>query len=183
MRLDVIEERSNYIKIIFTGLLIIWLLIDVTFNQGNSIYVIVMCFSIGGALELFEQLSIRKVGILTLNDTYCEVNKNIGETFHYDYANIQHIIIDQLRYLEGAIPAKSKIILKITIQELEKEKAFIMLLRGKKAKAEMTELLKTLYKNKVSVKEYDMNGSKSFLFRPNLSYNEIQQIKREYNLS
>ncbi|MCL6097935.1 MAG: hypothetical protein M1391_05105 [Bacteroidetes bacterium] len=183
MILDIIEEKNNYIKIILVGLIIIWLFLDVIFNQEKSIYAIITFLGVLGVLQIFESFSIRKVGEFNINETYCGLNRNTGLTLRYDYSNIKHILVDQLRYLEGAFPAKSKIVLKISIQEYEKEVTFIVLLRGKKAKVEMTELLKKLYKNKIGVREYDMNGCKSFLFRSNLSYKEIQEIKQEYNIS
>lgn len=183
MGLDIIEERNNYIKIVLGALLIIWLLLDVIFNQERSSYAIITFFGILGILQTFESFSIRKVGRFSINETDCGLKRNSGEILRYDYANIKYILIDQLRYLEGAFPSKSKIVLKISIQDSEKEISFIVLLRGKKAKEEMILLLKKLYENNIGVREYDMNGCRSFLFRSNLSYEEIQDIKQNYNLS
>ena len=183
MNLDIIEEKSNYIKNILVGLLIIWLIVDVMFNQEKSIYAIIVFLGVLGVFQVFESFSIRQVGTFRFNENYSEINKNTESILRYEYTDIKFILIDQVRYLEGAFPAKSKIILKITIQTQEREVSFIVLLRGKKAKLEMIELLKILYKNNIGIKEYDMNGCRSFLFRSNLSYNEIQEIKQEYNLS
>ena len=137
MVFDIIEEKNNYTKIVLGSLLIIWLLLDVIFNQERSLYAIVTFFGILGILQAIESFSVRKVGRFSINETDCELKRNSGEILQYDYANLKYILIDQLRYLEGAFPYKSKIVLKISLQEAEKEISFIVLLRGKKAKVEM----------------------------------------------
>lgn len=51
-----------------------------------------------------------------------------------------------------------------------------------KKKAELKSLLQYWYKNGANIREFDLLGSRMFLMQPNLNFQQIQKIKREYNL-
>lgn len=184
MSLDIIEEKNNYIEIVLGGLLIIWLLLDVMFFKEKTSYAVMVFLSILTFLHTIEGFFVRKVGRFNINEKKCEVKRNTGEIIQYDLTDVKYILINQLYYLlSGSISAKSKIVLKISIQKYEREISFIVLLRGKKEKTKMILTLQKLYENNIPVREYDMNGNRSFLFQTNMSYKEIQDIKQKYNLS
>ena len=53
----------------------------------------------------------------------------------------------------------------------------------KNQREEFIELLQTLYKTGIPLIEKDELGARCFLLQRNLKYDEIQKIKRKYNMS
>jgi len=51
------------------------------------------------------------------------------------------------------------------------------------SKKDFISLLEKLYLQNINIKEYSLLGSRMFLFKENLSFNEIQEIKNKYQIS
>ena len=183
MVLDIVEEKNDSIKIVVSVFLFIGLLLIVIFNERTSFYAIMVFSGLFSIMRAIEGFSIRKVGMFTIDEKFCELRRGSGDIIRYDYQNIKCVLIDHYRYITGIFSTTQKIIMKISIQQAEQELSFTVLIRSKKVKEELKAILKKLYENNVCVREYDMNGSRSFLFQSNLSYKDIQDIKQEYNIS
>ena len=183
MVLDIVEEKKDSIKIVVSIIFFIGLLIAVIFDDRTSIYAIMVFSFIFSLIYTIEGFSIRKVGMFTMDEKVCEIQRGSGEIIRYDYENVKCVLIDHYRYMPGMFSTTQKVILKISIQQAEQELSFTILVRNKKVKEELKVILKKLYENNVCVREYDMNGNRSFLFKSNLSYKEIQDIKQRYNVS
>lgn len=183
MVLDIVEEKKDSTKVVVSVLLFIGLLLIVLFNERTSFYAIMGFSFIFSLMQAIEGFSIRQLGVFTIDEKVCELQRGPGEIIRYDYKDIKCVLIDHYRYMTGMFSTTQKAIMKITIQQAEQEISFTVLIRSKKVKEEFKATLKKLYENNVCIREYDMNGTRSFLFRSNLSYNEIQNIKQEYNIS
>ncbi len=183
MVLDIVEEKKDSIKVVVSVLLFIGLLLIVILNERTSFYAIMVFSFIFSLIQAIEGFSIRKVGVFTIDEKVCELQRGSEDIIRYDYHNIKCVLIDHYRYMTGMFSTTQKVIMKISIQQAEQELSFTVLIRSKKVKEELKVILKKLYENNVCVREYDMNGNRSFLFQSNLSYKEIQDIKQEYNIS
>ena len=183
MVLDVVEEKKDFIKVAVSVLLFLGLLLIVIINERTSFYAIMVFSFMFSLLQAIEGFSIRKVGVFTIDEKACELRRGSRDIIHYDYQNIKCVLIDHYRYLTGMFSTTQKVIMKISIQQAEQELSFTVLIRSKKVKEELKAILKKLYENNVCVREYDMNGNISFLFKSNMSFKEIQDIKQEYNIS
>ena len=73
--------------------------------------------------------------------------------------------------------------LRITFQKPDEEFSYKVYVKGKSAKDELKKALEKLYASGLNIREYGTNGERSFLFKKNLSYQEIQEIKSQYSLS
>lgn len=183
MELDIVEEKNGTTKIVITLFIFIGLVLVSLFAEEKSFFAI-MSFAVAFSfLQTIESLAIRKLGKFVINEEGCQLKRNNGENIQFPIGSIKCLLIDQNSYLTGIFSTTEKIILKISIQQEEAEVIVKVLLRGKREKEGIISTLKKLYKNNVCLKEYDINGNRSFLFKTNLNYKEIQEIKKDYNLS
>jgi len=183
MVLDIVEEKKDSLRIVASVFLFIGLLLVVVFNERSSFYAIMIFSGLFSLIQSIEGFSIRKVGVFTIDGKGCELQKGEGDIIRYDYQDIKCVLIDHYRYLPGMFSTTQKVIMKISIQQADQELSFTVLIRSKKVKEELKAILKKLYEKNVCIREYDMNGSRSFLFQSNLSYKEIQEIKQVYNIN
>ena len=184
MILDIIEKKQVAFFRIFLAVIfavaIVYLLVN---NEEKQIFIILTFTNIMTLLFSFQNLHYKNVGKLNFNLEECIIEKLNTETRKIKFSETV-IVFEKYKIINGAFNINPSIMLNITFTNLESELSkYQVLLKGRKGKKLYLAFLEKLYEEGVRVKEYDLNGNKSYLLKSNLSYKEIQEIKSKYNIN
>ncbi len=123
----------------------------------------------------------KKVGHLSLNNDNIEIKKldEDNETIlHSDIKELKLYVKKSTYFFFQTVFVYNIII----VLNNEKEKLLVISFL-RKNKQKFLSVLKNYYKKEINVKEFGENGDRQFLKKSNLSYKEIQEIKKEYKIT
>lgn len=184
MKADLVSERTPYsFKIMFVILLISLKL--TAFGEYKVFYFVIVLFLFSiiaypygikyrksGTAEFFDDC----ITIITSPASQETISLNPRTILELTY-DIQHA--KKLK----AISFTVGMLTKVRIESPEGLIRIFPIIIRKKQRDGFTAILDILYRKGVQIKERDQLGTKCFLLRGNLSYNEIQQIKKDYDLT
>lgn len=180
MKLPIIGYKNELLRKVFIGLLFLALLLGASFYfAGNYFYLVfALCLIIS-----WDTMFLYKPGNILFESDKIIISSKEGDNLSINHSDITCLLIDHLKQHYNFLFLRPNMILKITVQYQEKEISFQAYQNGQRVKLEFVKELQRLYKKGIRVKEFDLNGNRCFLFKGNLSFNEIQEIKNEYNLT
>ncbi len=159
---------------------------------------ILMLFSLFGNLKLFysllastvmivfiiifDKLKYSKIGKINISENEFSLNLD-GNCNHYNLDEFSSLHISHKQFYPNGSIIGANSILKLTFQKPETKFSFWIYLRNKNEKIKFVELLKRLYKTNIEIRETNEKGERTFLFRSNLTYNKIKEIKDNYRIN
>ncbi len=185
MTLDIVKEKDKTLRyslaIIF---LLVFFILYFSIPESKIVFLLLIISNLISLTFSFDKLKYSKIGFCKILDEKITIDINGEIKKEYNFTELSHLLIDHNYFYANNYFFKTNNDLKITLQKLDDEISFKVLITKRKEKIKFKNILEKLYKSGIiQIKEYDKNGSRSFLFKSNLSYNEIQDIKQKYNLS
>lgn len=184
MKVDLVKESNPYSTGILFFILIVFLKLAVYGNY--KIFFLILIFFQVCIIAYQYGIKFKKSGTAEFfDDCITIINSSTSqETISLNPRTILELTYDlqQAKKLKGN-SFTSRLFTKIRIESPEGLIRIFPIVIRKKQRDEFTAALDTLNRKGVQIKESDELGARCFLLRGNLSYNEIQQIKKEYNLT
>jgi len=186
MELPIIEHKNKIIRIILSSIVLVAYLLFLLNNRfdGNVLTFFFIFILLIKLIFSLDKLNIREIGKIKINEKdFSIINNNSTEKIIFNFKDFSKIFITKKTPLDLFYAGSLKIFLTITLQNTDKEITYNVLLKKSKMRKEFINKLKELYKNNLNIKEFGSDGNRAFLLKSKLSYEEIQEIKKEYNLS
>lgn len=183
MTIDIVKEMNKVLRFPFVlFILTVFIILYFVFSESKIIFLLVILTNIVSLIISIDFLKYRKIGKLRIFDDMIEVE--IDESYkEFKFTEISKLKIDHNYFYRTNFFVKTWNAFNLIIGKSEEEYIYKLYIKGDKVKEQFKNVLEKLYQKGLNVKEYDTNGQRTYLFKANLSYKEIQEIKHKYNLN
>lgn len=184
MTLEIVKEKDKRIrKTLLSIFLIIALISSFSFSGNKIVFIFLIITNLILLTFSYDKFNFSKIGLLKVFEDKFLVEIDGEEQKEFYFNNLSLLRIEHNHFYSENYFVRVNNDLKITLVKPDEEFTLKVLVK-KKAKLKFKNFLEKLYSSKtIQIKEYNFDGSRSFLFRSNFSYNEIQDIKKKYKLS
>jgi hypothetical protein len=191
LKTDIVNKKTiisqiiarNYLDIIFLLLIIIFIYLKV---DKNASYIVLVLFIlvIGYTFKKKMIASYNKIGRIEINqnEIIILINNQTNSFLLSDIRDLKIYYFGYSGYRIGRRTSEGDENYLTFIDKYEKKQKFDFYLNSIEEKERLKELFGHWYKERFKFKEYEFGKVRSFMFKSNLSYSEIQEIKEKYNI-
>jgi len=181
---EIVKEENKVLRILLTTLVCLVLFALFFFLVKEEVsFLAGIIFNLASSFTFFEKLKYKKTGVFKITDSSIELKYDNSEKIIINKKGISEMIICHKCFDSKNIFQRRSGGLIIDIINQGEKMTCKLYVRSRKNRELFKERLKELYKQSVKIKEVDGNGIRSFLFKSNLTYKEIQRIKTEFNMN
>ena len=184
MTLDIVKEKNKTLRYTLTFIfLFVFILLYYSLPESKIVFPLLVMVNLISITFSLDMLKYSKIGLCEILDDKILIDIS-GKEKKYNFNELSHLLVDHNYFYPNHYFVKTNNDLKITLQKPDEEISFKVLITKRKEKLKFKNVLEKLYSSGINqIRENDINGTRSFLFKSNLSYNEIQDVKQKYNLS